>query len=76
LIYLAQGDVRTALQRVAEERPPEWRGFEGFIAALEIRQSVELSFLARSGLAHLVVDVTGGEWRAGQERVAAFLREA
>jgi hypothetical protein len=51
-------------------------GFEGFVTWLEIRQSLALSFVARSGLAHLVIDVTGQEWSAYQRRVAAFLAEA
>jgi len=50
-------------------------GFEGFVAWLEVRQSLELPFVARSGLAHLVVDVTDQEWDAYQDHVAAFLQE-
>lgn len=49
-------------------------GFEGFVAWLEMRQAVERSYLAQSGLTHLVVDVTGQDWDAYQRQVAAFLR--
>jgi hypothetical protein len=50
-------------------------GFEGFVTWLEVRQSVELPFVAGSGMAHLVVDVTGQEWDTYQRQVAAFLQE-
>ena len=94
LIYLSQGDIRGALNRVAKERPQHWRervgaytdrgawaqatghtGFDGFVTWLEVRQSLELSFVAESGMAHLVLDVTEQEWDAYQRSVAAFLQE-
>jgi hypothetical protein len=94
LIYLSQGDVRSALDRVAQERPPRWRehvgaytnrgawaqatghtGFDGFVTWLQVQQSVELSFVAESGLARLLVDVTGQDWDGYQRQVAAFLKE-
>jgi hypothetical protein len=49
-------------------------GFEGFVTWLEIRQAFELAYVAGSGLESVVADVTNGECRAGQDRVAAFLR--
>ena len=50
-------------------------GFAGFVAWLESRQALELSFLARSGLAHAVIDVTDQEWSAYQRGTTAFLRK-
>ena len=49
-------------------------GFEGFVAWLEIRQTVERSYLAGSGLTHTVIDVTGQDWDAYQRQAATFLR--
>jgi hypothetical protein len=50
------------------------RGFEGFVAAQELRQAIELSILCDAGVSHLVLDAWNRDWDAGQRQVATFLQ--
>jgi hypothetical protein len=49
---------------------------EGFIAAQELRQAIELSLLHDAGISNLVVDTSDRDWDGSQRRVGAFLRAA
>jgi len=50
-------------------------GYEGFIAAQDLRQALELSLLRNAGIPNLVVDTSDRDWDAVQRQIAAFLRE-